>query len=262
MAPAPTSPPAPPPPPVPAASHALLEARNLERRFGQARALRGVSLAVGPGECHLVAGPNGAGKTTLLRLLAGLGRPSAGVVLVGGQVLAGRGAPGSPAPPDGGRLRRQIGLLSHQSQLYDDLTALENLVFAARLHGLADPRSAARRALEDVALLDRAGDPVRRLSRGMVQRVAFARAILHEPRVLLLDEPFTGLDPAAADAVRARLALLLQDGRGLVLVTHDVLDAWELATHAHLLIRGAWGAGGVRGAADDFLGTYRELLRV
>ena len=240
---------------------ALLEATDLERRFGAARVLRGVSLTVRPGECHLIAGPNGAGKSTLLRLLAGLARPSGGLVLLEGRVLTGR-PPRTrlPAPAAEPSLRRHVGLLSHQSQLYDDLTAGENLAFAARLHGLDRPQERARMGLAAVGLAERAASPVRKLSRGMIQRVAFARAILHEPRLVLLDEPFTGMDPVSSDAVRERLAGLRAAGCGLVLVTHDVLEAWALATHAHVLVRGAWARSGPRGdSLEGFLDAYREV---
>jgi heme exporter protein A len=167
----------------------LVQATSLERRFGALRALRGVSLSVFPGECHLVVGPNGAGKSTLLRLLAGLARPSAGSIHLEGRALT-----ADPA------LRRSIGLLSHQSHLYDDLSALENLAFAARLHRIAgDPTGIARRRLAALGLTERLDEPIRRLSRGTVQRLAIARALLHGPRVLLLDEPFSGLDAPARD---------------------------------------------------------------
>jgi heme exporter protein A len=242
---------------------ALLEAADLERRFGAARALRGVSLTVRAGECHLVAGPNGAGKSTLLRLLAGLARPSAGTVLLEGRILAGRPPRArQAAPPAEPAFRAHIGLLSHQSQLYDDLTAGENLAFAARLHGLDRPEDRARAGLAAVGLAERADTPVRKLSRGMIQRVAFARAILHEPRLILLDEPFTGMDPVSSDAVRERLGALLRTGCALVLVTHDVLEAWELASHAHVMVRGEWMRSGPRGASmDGFLHEYREVVR-
>ncbi|HEV8149623.1 MAG TPA: heme ABC exporter ATP-binding protein CcmA [Gemmatimonadales bacterium] len=221
----------------------LLEARNLERRFGAARALRGLSLSVQAGECHLIVGPNGAGKTTLLRLLAGLARPTAGTVVI-----------------EGGR--RRIGLLSHQSQLYNELTAVENLAFAARLHGVADPARAARTCLTAVGLAERADDPVGKLSRGMVQRVAIAKALLHAPRLLLLDEPFTGLDLQATEQTLALLGAERAAGRALVLVTHDAQEAWDLATHAHLLVRGVWAFGGPREASlEHFLRRCREALR-
>jgi heme ABC exporter ATP-binding subunit CcmA len=207
----------------------LLAATGIARSFGPARVLRGVDLVVEPGSLHLILGPNGAGKTTLLRILAGLTRPSAGSVTVDGKAL--RESPG---------LRRRIGLLSHQSFLYDDLTPLENLEFAARLYDLASPRDAARRAIESVGLADRMDDPVRRLSRGMVQRVAIARALLHEPEVLLLDEPFTGLDPRAAERLLELLSARLAANCGVVLVTHSPGDAWSIASRVSLLVRGKW----------------------
>ncbi|HEU5219002.1 MAG TPA: heme ABC exporter ATP-binding protein CcmA [Gemmatimonadales bacterium] len=229
----------------------LLLATSLERRFGAQRALRGVSLTVHPGECHLVVGPNGAGKSTLLRLLAGLARPSAGSIALNGAPLA-----GDPT------LRRAIGLLSHQSHLYDDLSALENLAFAARLHRLSgDPTGTARRRLAALGLTERLDAPVRTLSRGTVQRLAIARALLHAPQILLLDEPFTGLDPAATDQVSEVLNAERRVGKGLVLVSHDVHESWELATHLHVLIRGAWVIDEVRtGSLDDFLRRYREVI--
>jgi heme exporter protein A len=207
----------------------LLAATGIERSFGNARILRGVDLAVEPGSLHLVLGPNGAGKTTLLRILAGLTRPSAGSVLLEGGSL--RDSPG---------LRRRIGLLSHQSFLYDDLSPVENLEFAAGLYDLPSPRDAARRAIDSVGLTARMHDPVRRLSRGMVQRVAIARALLHEPAVLLLDEPFTGLDPRAAERLVELLSARLAADCGVVLVTHSPADAWSIATRVSLLVRGKW----------------------
>ena len=237
-------------PATPAAPVPLLEARGLERRFGAATVLHGISLVVRSGECHLVVGPNGAGKSTLLRLLAGLARPTAGTVAIEGAPLAG----------DSSR-RRLIGLLSHQSHLYDDLSPAENLRFAARLYGLPDPGAAVRERLAAVGLADRANDPVRRLSRGMVQRAAIARALLHSPRLLLLDEPGTGLDPHWAEQVAGLLRTELAAGRALVLVSHDVHESWDLATHVHVLVQGSWACSGPRGSSlEGFLRSYREVL--
>jgi heme exporter protein A len=165
----------------------LLAARGLCRSFGRVRVLRDVDLTLAPGEALAVAGPNGAGKSTLLRLLAGLMRPTAGEVRVLGRPITGGTADA----------RRALGLLSHHSLLYDDLTLAENLTFAARLYGLPRPAEAARAALDAAGLGARAGDSPRRLSRGLLQRAAIARAMLHGPRVLLLDEPFTALDAAS-----------------------------------------------------------------
>ncbi|NOT09717.1 MAG: ABC transporter ATP-binding protein [Gemmatimonadales bacterium] len=231
----------------------LLEARALERRFGSRWALRGVSLSVSPLQCHLVVGPNGAGKTTLLRLLAGLARPSAGSV----QLL------GAPLSADAAS-RRSVGLLSHQSHLYDDLTAFENVEFAARLYGLPEPAKAARVRLETLGLAEVADQPLRRLSRGMVQRVAVARAFLHDPKVLLVDEPFTGLDPESARRVSILLDAEMMGGCGVVLVSHDVHEAWSVVTHVHVLVGGALVSSRKRGpveTAEAFLQEYRSLLR-
>ena len=227
-----------------------LYATGLERRFGPARVLRGVELTVQPGRLHLVAGPNGAGKTTLLRILAGLMQPSAGMVQIFGSSLA-----GNPA------LRARIGLLSHQSLLYDDLTPEENLIFAARLYRLDDPAARAATALAAVGLADRMREPVRRLSRGMVQRVAIARALLHQPRVLLLDEPFTGLDAPSVQQVLAVLQTQLAAGCAMVLVSHSLHEAWPLAHRISVLVRGRWVIDESR--PDDregFLARFHEAL--
>jgi heme exporter protein A len=225
----------------------LLTATGIERSFGAARVLRGVDLIVEPGALQLILGPNGAGKTTLLRVLAGLTRPSAGTVQVAGRSLR-----------DFPELRRDIGLLSHQSLLYDDLTALENLEFTARLYGLGSPRDQARRSIEAVGLQDRMHDPVRRYSRGMVQRVAIARALIHEPKILLLDEPFTGLDPSAAERLLELLAERLAANCGVVLVTHSPADAWSLAARVSVLVRGKWTIDEPRPPdRDEFMSRVR-----
>src|SRR5262245_16842366 len=193
---------------MPSSDGSLLAAVGLERSFGHIRVLRGIDLRVGPGDALVVAGPNGAGKTTLLRVLAGLTRPSAGEVWVLGKRLD-RSTP---------ETRRPIGFVSHQSMLYDDLTIAENISLAARLYGLEDPRAKATRALESVGLAERGSDRPRQLSRGLLQRAAIARALVHEPRLLLLDEPFTGLDAPAAERLRELLHERKQRGLGLLLV--------------------------------------------
>jgi ABC-type multidrug transport system ATPase subunit len=221
---------------------ALLEAHGLQRSFGRVRILHGLDLSLRPGEALAIIGPNGAGKTTLLRLLAGLIRPSAGEVRISGQ-------------------RRSLGILLHQSLLYDDLTLLENLTFAARLYGLERPGAVAAAALEAAGLGDRAGDLPRRLSRGLLQRAAIARAMLHSPRLLLLDEPFTGLDAAAAAGLRADLQRRLGQGLGLVIVTHHLAEVWDLASRVAVLVGGRWAAEEPRtGTLEAFLPRYRELI--
>jgi heme exporter protein A len=230
---------------------ALLEARGLQRSFGRVRILRGIDLSLGPGEVLAVIGPNGAGKTTLLRLLAGLMRPSAGEILLLGQRV---GREPSSA-------RSAIGLLSHQSLLYDDLTLLENLTFTARLYGLDRPRAAASAALDAAGLADRAGELPRRLSRGLLQRAAIVRALLHSPRILLLDEPFTGLDAAAAGRLRSDLADRAAQGLGLVVVTHHLAEVWDLASRVAVLVEGRWAANEPRsGTLENFLPRYSGFI--
>jgi len=229
----------------------LLEARGLQRSFGRVRILRGLDLTIREGEALAVVGPNGAGKTTLLRILAGLMRPTAGQIRVLGQ----------PLEQGSAQTRSAIGLLSHQSLLYDDLTLRENLTFAARLYGLDRSREVAETALAQAGLADRADELPRRLSRGLVQRAAIARAVLHRPKVLLLDEPFTSLDAAAADRLRADLRTRLAEGLGVVLVTHHLTEVWELASRVAVLVNGAWAADEPRtGALDTFLPRYYGLI--
>ncbi|MBA2458557.1 MAG: heme ABC exporter ATP-binding protein CcmA [Gemmatimonadales bacterium] len=236
---------------MPSSDGLVLEARGLSRSFGRMRVLRDVDLTLAAGEALAVAGPNGAGKTTLLRLLAGLMRPSAGEIRVLGRQLT-RGS---------GETRRALGLVSHQSLLYDDLTLLENLIFAARLYGLPHPRDAALAALESAGLAGRAGESPRRLSRGLAQRAAIARALLHGPRVLLMDEPFTALDAAAADRLREELRRRLAGGLGLVVVTHHLSEVWPVANRVAVLVEGRWASDEPRtGPLDGFLPRYHGLI--
>jgi heme exporter protein A len=198
-----------------------------------------------------VVGPNGAGKTTLLRLLAGLMKPSAGEIRVRGEPLAASSA----------ETRRAIGLLSHHSLLYDDLTLLENLTFAARLYGLERPRERAAEALQEAGLAERAAELPKRLSRGLIQRAAIARAVLHSPKLLLLDEPFTGLDAPASDRLRADLRERLARGLGVVLVTHHLAEVWQLASRVAVLVDGRWAADESReGSLDAFLPRYYGMI--
>jgi len=237
--------------PSPDGAGALLEATGLRRSFGGLRVLRGVDLVVRTGEAVAVAGPNGAGKTTLLRLLAGLMRPEAGEVRVLGHPVRGHDAAG----------RRWIGFVSHHSLLYDDLTLAQNLAFAARLYRLPRPADAARQALESAGLAARADESPRRLSRGMAQRAAIARALLHGPRVLLLDEPFTALDAASAERLRGELAGRLAEGLGMVIVTHRLSEVWSVATRVAVLAEGRWACDEVRdGGLDSFLPRYAGLV--
>jgi heme exporter protein A len=186
---------------------AALEVEGLTRHFGEREALSDVSLVLAERQTLVVFGPNGAGKTTLLRVLATLLRPHAGSV----RVL------GSSLPGDAWAVRGRVGLLGHEPLLYRELTALENLRFHARLHGAGEQR--VRELLEAVAMEARASEPLRTLSRGMVQRVAVARAVLHDPELLLLDEPNSNLDPAAVELVAPLIGAA--SGRTRVICSHD-----------------------------------------
>jgi ABC-type multidrug transport system ATPase subunit len=207
-------------------SAAAIEARALEKRFGPVVALRGIDFTVAEGSVFGVLGPNGAGKSTLLRLMAGLTRPSAGTLRVGQESR------------DRRRIRAGIGLVGHATFLQPELTARENLLFAGRIYGVRDPGARADALLADHDLEDWSGRPARTLSRGLAQRVAIARALVHDPPVLLLDEPFTGLDPASAQRLALAVARLRDERRTIVLVSHDLARATELADAALVLRRG------------------------
>jgi heme exporter protein A len=196
-------------------------------------------------------GPNGAGKTTLLRLLAGLLKPTAGSARIEGELLPGTAT-----------TRSRVGLISHHSLLYGALTALENVTFTAQLYGVPRPEAAAFRALERLGVAERADTPVRLLSRGLLQRVSVARALVHEPRVLLADEPYTGLDASGAAALTRVLKELLAGGTTLVLVTHQLDEGIALATQAAILLRGRVACHDAAPIADAaaYGAAYRALV--
>src|SRR5690348_1243201 len=231
----------------------VVEAEGLVRVFGSRRAVDGLSLTLRRGECLALFGPNGAGKTTLLRLLAGLLAPSAGTCLVGGVALR----------TEGGRAARsRVGLISHASMLYSALSARENVEFAAKMYGLRRPAESAHRALEVMRVADRADSPVRALSRGLQQRVSIARAIVHEPLLLLCDEPYTGLDEAGSAALTEALRERREHGAALLLVTHNLSEGLALATHAAIMRRGRFVRFEDRAAVDgaSYATAYRELV--
>ncbi len=227
----------------------MITAQGLSRRFGGRTAVRDVTFSLAAGDVLAIFGPNGAGKTTLLRMLAGLLKPSEGTGSVAGVTL-----------PGGAELRAAIGYISHASMLYGALSARENIELAAKLFGVRDPRGISTRALERMELHDRADTPVRLLSRGMQQRVSIARATVHDPLVVLLDEPFTGLDDSGSAALGAHLAMLRATGTTLVLVTHSIAEGLALATHAAIMRDGAL-VRLEKGEAIDpatYLTVYRE----
>ena len=208
-------------------------ARKLAKRFGRSVGLDGIDLEIPTGTALAILGPNGAGKSTLLRLVAGLARPSGGTLEVGGR------------PAHCAAARARVGFIGHATGLYPELSARENLIFAARLRGVANPRARAEEQLAEAGLQACADRRTGGFSRGMAQRLAIARGLVHEPAVLLLDEPFTGLDGRAAARLSERLAALRAAGRSFVLVTHDAAAA-RLADAAIVLARGriAWRSEG------------------
>jgi heme exporter protein A len=218
----------------------VLSARDLTREYGPVVAVDEVDLELGPGDFLTIFGPNGAGKTTLLSLLGGRLRPSKGTVSVGGERL------------DFGETswRSRIGVLSHQSFLYAHLSVTENLRFFGRLFGLADLDERIPRRLAEVGLADRADFLARQLSHGMRQRAALARALLHDPELVLLDEPYTGLDPYAASVLRGVLSSLRDGERTVVMVTHNLKQGLEMATRVAIQVRGRFAWEGTRGEID------------
>lgn len=229
----------------------LIEARGLKRSFDGRVAVDGVDVSVRSGECLAIFGPNGAGKTTLLRILGGLLKPGAGSATVCGVRL-----------PAGDAGRGAVGLIAHATMLYGALSARENVEFAARLHGVRDYKQAALVALDRMRMLERAAAPVRALSRGLQQRVAIARAIVHSPSVILLDEPFTGLDDSGASVLAEMLATLRDSGAALVLVTHNIAEGLALATHAAIMRRGRFVRFDDRAGIDvsRYPSEYRSLV--
>lgn len=204
----------------------LVRATALTRRFGARIAVSDLSLTLHAGEIVTLLGPNGAGKTTTLRMLAGLIPPSHGEIAL-------QGVPLTAASADA--LRRQVGLLTESPGLWDRLTVRLNLLTYARLYGLSRPHDAVCRALSAVGLQDRARDPAGALSKGLRQRLAIARALMHEPPIVLLDEPTAGLDPASARHIRDLIAGLRRQGRALLVSTHNLAEAEELADRIAVL---------------------------
>ncbi len=205
-----------------------VEVDGLSKYFGPATALGGVDFSLRAGDFLTIFGPNGAGKTTMMRIVATLARPSAGTVRIFGQDT--RDAPSA--------VRQRIGLVTHRSLLYASLSAYDNVRFFARMFGVDDADTRAREVLVDLGLEHRMDDPVQTYSRGMEQRAAIARALVHRPEVLLLDEPFSGLDPDA----RARLReLIVKPGdapRTVIVTSHDLSHGADLADRVAILSRG------------------------
>ncbi len=209
----------------------MIETHALVKAYGLHVVLRKLDLTVERGQFVALLGPNGSGKSTLLRLLAALSKPTAGTIKIGGWEL----------PREAAAVRAQIGMVSHKPLLYENLTARENLLFFCRLYNLDDPDGRISRSLERVDLIKRTNDLVRTYSRGMLQRLSIARALIHDPHVLLMDEPYTGLDQDAAATLDSLMRDAHADGHTIVMTTHELDRAAALADRAIILSRGAIG---------------------
>jgi heme exporter protein A len=230
----------------------MITVKKLVKRFGLKAILRGVDFEVQPGEFVALLGPNGAGKTTFLRILASLSRPSLGEVNVAGFRL----------PNEAAAVRSRLGVVSHLPLLYGDLSAEENLRFYGRMYGIPGLEGRITEVLEMVGLDHRRRDLVRTFSRGMQQRLAIGRAVLHDPDVMLFDEPYTGLDQDASSMLDEVLKTVAARGRTVVMTSHDLARAEDLATRFDILSRGAIGASTTRAElqGSNLLTFYKEAL--
>ncbi len=228
-----------------------IEARHLVKSFGTRKALDDASFELPEGAFLSVFGPNGAGKTTLLRVLSTLARPTSGQVRICGVDLK--------EEPD--QVRAMIGVVSHAPMLYPDLTAEENLLLYAELYGVKDPKARVAELLGAVGLSHRRLDQVRTFSRGMTQRVSIARALVHDPRVVLLDEPYSGLDPHAVEIFDELIGAVRGD-RTFVMVSHDLQKGFSMCTHALVMARGRVVACAPKEELDfdGFSELYRETV--
>lgn len=227
---------------------ALITIRKLVKTYGALPVLRSIDLDITRGESVALLGANGSGKSTLLRLVAGLSKATSGEIRVGGWEL----------PREAHAIRAQIGLVAHRTLIYDNLTARENLRFFGRLYSLQDIDARIERGLARVGLAKRGSDVVRTFSRGMQQRLAIARALLHDPAVLLLDEPYTGLDVSAAEILDDLVLHSHTEGRTILLITHELERAARLAGRVIILSKGKVGYDGA--TPDDLPARYRQIV--
>lgn len=228
-----------------------IETKKLTKVFGDRKALDKVSIEVPEGAFLSIFGPNGAGKTTLVRTLATLSRATSGTALVAG----------FDAKEEPDNVREHIGLISHNPMLYPDLTAMENLMFTAQLYGVVNAEERVRELLRAVELDHRRFDVVRTFSRGMTQRLSIARALMNDPDVVFLDEPYAGLDPHAVEIFDG-LIEQLRDGRTFIMVSHDLQKGFDVCTHALVLARGRVVSYAPKEDIDfeQFRQLYRETV--
>jgi len=232
----------------------MIKINNITKSFGHFSALRGVSLNINTGEFWMIVGPNGAGKTTLLKILSTLSKPTSGNIEM----------ENSDHNQSSLEKRKEIGFIGHQSFLYGNLTAEENLKFYATMYGLNNIKSVIENKLSQVGLHERRDDLVRNFSRGMQQRLTIARALLSDPKVVLLDEPFSGLDLQGIDLFSNLLTSLITPKRVIIMTTHNLYLGWELATHYAILNNGKIVEKDKRGELDfeKFKILYREKTGV
>jgi len=230
----------------------MIEVKKLDKRFGLKTVLHGLDFKVEAGEFVALLGPNGAGKTTFLRILATLTRPAFGEVKIAGHSL----------PAQAAAVRRILGVVSHQPLLYGDLTAYENLRFYSRLYAIPTHEKRISEVLEMVGLESRRRDLVRTYSRGMQQRLSIGRAVLHDPEVMLFDEPYTGLDQEACAMLDEVLRAVAARGRTVVMTSHDLVRTADLASRFDVISKGKIVAS--RNKADfdpdQLLGFYRQSI--
>jgi len=228
----------------------MIEAEGLRKSYGSRTALKSVKLKINRGESVAILGPNGAGKTTLIKVLSTLSRPAAGKVRLAGLDISQNSV----------KVRRHIGVVSHQPFLYDNLSAYENLKFYAEMYDVPDRERSIESVAEQVGLQERLNDPVRIFSRGMQQRLSIARAVLHNPPILLLDEPETGLDPHASDMLASLLRELIDEKRTVLMTTHQLEWALRMGDRVMVLYRGrvVYEEAGCNLNAADLGRSYRE----
>jgi len=231
----------------------MIIVKKLVKRFGLKTILRGVDFQVAEGEFVALLGPNGAGKTTFLRMLASLSRPTMGAIRIAGY----------PLPMQAAAVRLKLGVVSHLPLLYGDLSAEENLRFFGRMYGVPHLNGRIREVLELVGLTARRRDLVRTFSRGMQQRLAIGRAVLHDPEVMLFDEPHTGLDQDACDMLDGVLRDVAARGRTVVMTSHDLIRVENLASRFDVLSRGVIAASIQRAgiSRNGLLAFYRQALQ-
>ncbi len=228
-----------------------VEVRGLTKAFGTRKAVDDVTFDLPEGAFLSIFGPNGAGKTTLLRVLSTLARPSGGEATICGIDLR----------EDADKARGLIGMISHSPMLYPDLTAEENLMLYAELYGVENPRARVGELLDAVGLAHRRLDQVRTFSRGMTQRVSIARALVHDPRVVFLDEPYSGLDPHAVE-IFDQLIQSAREDRTFIMVSHDLAKGYGMCTHALVMARGRVVTFAPKDELDfeSFATLYRETV--